>query len=244
MHNWLNGAEATWQQCRDYWAQYPCAILPLGATEQHGPHLPQNTDTLLAEAASRAVAQKTKGLLLPSVPVGYSWVWRDYPGTLSFSLDTLRAVVKDLASSLERGGCRSLLIMHGHGANPNPVKYALRELADEIDLRIMHQFYPHLDQLRQEVETEIWCGGNFHADEIETSMMLHLHPELVQMDRAVSEYPEPSIEYEMSSLPMGVLSQSGVFGDATAATGEKGERFFRMWVDRSAALWTEFLGDE
>ena len=71
-------------------------------------------------------------------------------------------------------------------------------------------------------------------------MMLHLHPHLVRMDRAVCEYPEPSIEYEMSTLPMGTLSQSGVFGDVTAATAEKGARFLDMWIERSAALWMEF----
>jgi creatinine amidohydrolase len=242
MENWLDSSTATWEECRDYLALHPCAILPMGATEQHGPHLPQNTDTLLAEAVARRVAEGSHGLLLPASPVGYSWVWRDYPGSLSFSFDTLRAVVKDLARSLDRNGCRAFLILHGHGANPNPVKYALRELADEMDLRILQVFYPHLDQLRGEVESEMWGGGNFHAEEVETSMMLFLHPDLVRMDRAVREYPDLSVEYEMSSLPMGALSQSGVFGDATVATMEKGERFLQLWVERTVELWAEFLG--
>ena len=72
MAAWLDAAAATWEECRDYLAVYPCAILPMGATEQHGPHLPQNTDTLLAAG----VARRTCGLLLPAQPVGYSWVWR------------------------------------------------------------------------------------------------------------------------------------------------------------------------
>ena len=137
-----------------------------------------------------------------------------------------------------------MLIVHGHGANPNPVKYAIREVADELELRILQVFYPHLEQLRRTVDTAMWAGGNFHAEEIETSMMLHLHPDLVRMDRAVCEYPEPSIEYEMSTLPMGALSKSGVFGDATAATAEKGARFLDMWVERTAAMWMEFLDSE
>ena len=134
MAAWLDAAAATWEECRDYLAAHSCAILPMGATEQHGPHLPQNTDTLLAQAAAAGVAHRTCGLLLPAQPVGYSWVWRDFPGSLTFSFDTLRAVVQDLAESLARGGCRSLLIVHGHGANPNPVKYAIREVADELEL--------------------------------------------------------------------------------------------------------------
>ena len=242
MQNWLDVATATWEECRDYLAEYPNAILPMGATEQHGPHLPQNTDTLLAEATAQRVAEQTRGLLLPALAVGYSWSWRDYPGTLSFSCDTLQAVVKDLASSLERSGCQSLLILHGHGANPNPVKYALRELSDVLELRVLQVFYPHLNQLRKEVESEMWGGGNFHAEEVETSMMLYLHPDLVRMDRALREYPDSAIEYDMSALPMGVLSQSGVFGDATVATRAKGERFLHLWVERVVELWEEFLG--
>ena len=215
----------------------------MGATEQHGPHLPQNTDTLLAQAVAAEVARQTRGLLLPALALGYSWVWRDYPGTLSLSFDTLQEVVKDVARSLERGGCRALLILHGHGANTNPVKYALRELTDELELRVLHVCYPHVEQLKEAVESEMWSGGNIHAEEVETSMMLHLYPELVRMERAVREYPEPAIEYDMSSLPMGALSRSGVFGDATVATAEKGARFEAMWVESSAALWTEFLGE-
>ena len=65
------------------------------------------------------------------MPIGYSWVWRDFPASLSFSFDTLRAVVKDIARSLERPGCRALLIVTAHGANPQPLKYTLRELRDE-----------------------------------------------------------------------------------------------------------------
>ncbi|HIC70120.1 MAG TPA: creatininase family protein [Candidatus Latescibacteria bacterium] len=186
---------------------------------------------------------RTRGLLLPALAVGYSWVWRDFPGTLTLSFDTLRAVVMDIARSLERGGCQALLILHGHGANANSVKYALRELADELELRTLHVCYPHVDQLKDAVETEMWCGGNFHAEEVETSMMLHRFPALVRMDRAVREYPQPSIEYDMSSLPMGALSESGVFGDATVATAEKGARFEAMWVEASAKLWTDFLGE-
>ena len=243
MENWLDAATATWEECRDYLAEHPCAILPMGATEQHGLHLPQNTDTLLAQAVAAEVAIRTRGLLLPALAVGYSWVWRDFPGTLTLSFDTLRAVVMDIARSLERGGCQALLILHGHGANVNSVKYALRELADELELRALHVCYPHLDQLKDAVETEMWCGGNIHAEEVETSMMLHRFPALVRMDRAVREYPQPSIEYDMSSLPMGALSESGVFGDATVATAEKGARFEAMWVEASAKLWTDFLGE-
>ena len=167
--NWLDAATATWPECHDFLKRHPFAILPMGATEQHGVHLPQNTDTILAETLAFHVAQRSSGLVLSALPIGYSWVWRDYAGALTLSFDTFRAVIKDIARSFKRNACRALLIITAHGANREPM--------------------------------------NFHAEEFETSLMLYLRPELGRMDRAVKEYPPDSMNYELSSLPMGVLSE-------------------------------------
>lgn len=239
--DWLDGGKATWEEIRDYWRQKPWAILPLGATEQHGPHLPQNTDTLLAQAVAAGVAQRRGGVVLPAMPVGYSWVWRDYPGSLTFSLDTFRAVVKDLARSLARNNCEVLLIISGHGANPQPLKYTIRELADELDMRIFQVFYPHLKTMISELESPLWEAQNFHAEEIETSMMLHLHADLVRWEKVVKEYPPKDPAYQMGAKPLGALSQSGVFGDATVASAAKGERWLAMWIDAIDTIWQELL---
>ena len=239
--NHLNAGTATWQECRDFLERHPYAILPLGATEQHGPHLPQNTDTLLAEALAAHVAQQSVGLVLPALPIGYSWVWRDCPGSLTFSFDTFRAAVKDIARSLDRNGCKAMMTITAHGANPQPLKYASRELADEIEIKILRVFYPNLSEIIADAESPTWLPMNFHAEEFETSLMLHLHPELVRMEKAVREYPPRSMGYEMSTLPMGALSESGVFGDATVATAEKGERWFHACVESIVEVWEEFL---
>lgn len=240
-NNWLDAAAATWPECRDFLARTPCAILPLGATEQHGPHLPQNTDTVIAEALALGVARQSVGLVLPPVPIGYSWVWRDWAGSLSFSFDTFREVIKDVARSLDRNGCKALMVLTAHGANPQPLKYTARELADEIEMAMLRMFYPDLDEIVADADSSVWLSSNFHAEEFETSLMLYLRPDLVRMDRAVAEYPPRSPDYEMSTLPMGALSESGVFGDATVATAEKGERWFGACVDRMARVWRAFL---
>jgi len=239
---WLDAATATWQEVAKFLKKHPAAILPLGATEQHGLHLPLATDTLLAEELARRVAQKSVGLVLPPLPFGYSWVWRDTPGTLTLSFDTFRAVIKDIARSLHRAGCQSLLLLTAHGANAQPLKYTVRELADELPLRILHLLYPGLSEiLRGTAESEMWLPGNFHAEEFETSLMLALHPDLVRMDKAVCEYPPRSVLYEHSALPMGALSQSGVFGDATVATPEKGAAWLEAAAEKMAQMWREFL---
>ncbi len=239
--NWLDAATATWEECSAFLKRHPCAILPLGATEQHGHHLPQNTDTILAEALALAVAKGSFGLVLPPLPVGYSWVWRNFPGTLTLSLDTFRSVVKDIARSLDRSGCRALLIITAHGANVQPLKYTVRELADEIALKILHVFYPDLTDILCDASSPMWQPMNFHADEFETALMLYLRPDLVRTEKAVKEYPPRSLDYEHSSLEMGALSQSGVFGDPTVATAEKGERWFQACAERIAKMWREFL---
>lgn len=244
MPPYLDAAAATWMECRDYLAGHPYAIMPLGATEQHGPHLPQNTDTLIAEALARRVAELSAGLVLPALPIGYSWVWRDYPGTLTFSLDTFRAVIRDIALSLNRNGCKALMLLSTHGANPPLVKYTIRELADEMDMRLLNVFYPNLPAIMSDADSPVWQPMNFHAEEFETSIMLHLYPERVFMERAVREYPPPSKAYSLSTLPMGALSASGVFGDPTAATAEKGARWFEACAQEIVKIWQPFIYGE
>lgn len=239
--DWLSAETATWEECRDFLQACPCAILPLGATEQHGPHLPQNTDTILAAELARRVAERTRGLVLPVLPVGYCWVWRDFPGSLTLSLDTFRAVIADLARSLDRVGCRALLLLTAHGANVGPLKYAARELKDELRLRMLYLLYPRLQEILRDADSEMWLPMNFHAEEFETSLLLHLRPELVRVERAVCEYPARSPDYLHSNLEMGALSRSGVFGDPTVASAEKGERWLAACVDAIAAEWQAFL---
>ena len=159
--------------------------------------------------------------MLPTLPLGYSWVWRDYPGSLTLAFDTFRAMVKDVARSMDRNGCQALLIITAHAANPEPLKYTIRELADELEMRILRVCYPGLSEVMADADSEMWLPMNFHAEEFETSLMLHLRPDLVRMDRAVREYPPTSLDYMMSSLPMGALSESGVVGYATVASAER-----------------------
>ena len=107
-NNYIDAATATWQECHDFLQRHPFAILPLGATEQHGLHLPQNTDSLIAEAIALQVGKKSVGMILPTIPIGYSWVWRDYPGSLTFSFDTFRSNIMDNDVRLDRNSCRAL----------------------------------------------------------------------------------------------------------------------------------------
>lgn len=242
MSRYLDASTATWEEAKAFLQRIPAAILPLGATEQHGPHLPQNTDTILASEICRRVAERTVGYLLPPIPITYSWVWRDFPGSTWIGTETFVHVTKDIVRSLERGGVRAMLIVTGHGANQAPLKYAVRELADESKVAILHGAPFGISGLVKETDSPLWLSPyELHAEELETSLMLAVRPDLVHMERAVADYPPIPEDYGHTVTSMGNLARSGVFGDATKATPEKGARWMEQIVDNIASLWREFL---
>lgn len=222
--------------------QCPVAILPMGATEQHGPHLPLGVDIILAEALSKRVAEITGATVLPAMPFGYSWVWRDDPGSVSLEAGTLEDVVVQVAESLARHGVRHLFLINGHEANASTMKQAARRLWDHKDVKVWRLFYPELATVMGEhCKSPTW-NGIVHACEFETSLMLAVAPELVDMSKAVREYPPADKGYFMGGRPMGELSQSGVFGDATLATAEKGEVMLEIFVQSMCGAVNEICG--
>lgn len=216
--------------------KFPVAILPLGATEQHGHHLPLGVDIYLAEGLSRRICEKTGALLLPAIPFGYSWVWRDIPGTVSLQQHHVESVIKDVAHSVSKYGIQTLILVNGHDANNASMKYATRELIDELDINVVYLFYPELEKvMEQHCESKPW-HGMIHACEMETSLMLALKPELVDMTKAVREYPDKPALYGKTTISLGELSNSGVYGDATLASKEKGEKLLESFVGKMVEL--------
>lgn len=215
---------------------YPVAILPLGATEQHGYHLPLGVDIFLAEGISKILSEETGALLLPALPFGYSWVWRDIPGTVSLEQDNVENIIKDVAHSLHRYGVKFLVLVNGHDANNSSMKYATRELMDELDMTIIYLFYPNMENIRNKYCSSPTWHGMIHACEFETSLMMALKPELVNMKKAVSEYPEKPALYGQSTISLGDMSESGVYGDPTVASKDKGEHMLKEFVNEMKML--------
>lgn len=211
--------------------EFPVAILPLGATEQHGHHLPLGVDSLLADHLSNKLSEKTNALVLPTLPFGYSWVWRDIPGTVSIEQHILEDIIKNVAHSVSRYGVKLLILVSGHDSNKSSMKYATRELMDELDMPVIYLFYPNLEKILDEhCDSPTW-HGMIHACEFETSLMLATNEHLVQMDKAVREYPEKSPLYGKSTLSLGSISKSGVYGDATLATRDKGRKMLEAFIE-------------
>lgn len=219
----LDVASASWEDVAAAIAGGLIAVLPVGAVEQHGPHLPLLTDAVLAGGVSRRIAEGCDGLLLPAIAYGDAWTAEGWAGTLSLSPDTLRHTVEDIGRGLKRMGVRGLVTVNGHFGNREPINLAARALS-EAGFPVLHLDYPRLEALAAEVmESEPAGPGFYHADEVETSMMLALAPETVRMERAGPEYPEFPELFGSEPMKLSAFNRSGVFGDPRPASVEKGE---------------------
>lgn len=216
-------------------------IVPTGAIEQHGPHLPVGVDAILGQAWLRHalphLPARAPVYVAPPVTYGKSNEHAGFPGTLSVSARTLRRVLRALAGQLAALGFRRLAVLNTHGGNSSVLVYTLRELQTGLGLQagLLGGHY-RADQDPQE------AAYGFHAGEWETALMLACAPDLVRMDRAVCEYParlddpgelRPEAAAATFSWLTREISLSGVMGDATRATPDKGARWL---AEASAAL--------
>ena len=163
----------------------------------------------------------------------------DRIGTVTIRQDILREILKDVVRSVERYGVKILIFMNGHEANRSVIKYAIREIQDETDVKVLGMFYPGMEEIYDKyMETPTW-GGMFHACEFETSLMLAVKPETVHMERAVQEYPVRPTTYGMDNTSIGELSVSGTYGNPVPATEEKGEMMLEQFTENISAVIEE-----
>jgi creatinine amidohydrolase len=232
-------------------------IAPLGSFEQHGPHLPLTTDTDLVTAIADAVerAMPEKVLLLPTLWIGHSTHHMHFAGTLDIPQMHYIGVIQDLCRSILAMSATRVLLLNGHGGNDVPVRAALREVKTELKGRAgVHVLYAAYWMLaaasiREIRESEM--GGLGHACEMETSLMLHLHPDRVHMELARRDGPQHTSPYRKSDMQHAKpaysvnefheISESGVVGHPDLATAEKGARFFDAIVRDTAAFVEDLL---
>ncbi|WP_322799162.1 creatininase family protein [Thermoflexus sp.] len=228
----LSGAEA--QRCL---RERRLAILPIGALEAHGPHLPTGTDNLLATAIAERVAERVGGVLLPVLPYGQVWSLQDFPGSLSISAETLTRLLVELGLSLQRQGAALLAIINGHVGNGPALQAAARQLYQQKGPLTYVFTYPGLGEIALQVcSSRPLPGGYFHADEIETSMALYVAPDLVRMDQAAPEEPQLPPDFLYRPVPWSEITRTGVLGDPTQATPEKGAALIEGIVERIVAV--------
>ncbi len=229
------------------------AVLPLGAIEQHGPHLPVSTDAVIAEEmAIRAldrVPDDVPALLLPTQTVGKSNEHLAYPGTLTLSAKTLMDLWFEVAEGVHRAGLAKVLFVNAHGGQPQVMEIVARELRVRHGMLAVSSSWWHMG-LPEGLVTADEARHGIHGGTVETSMMLHLRPELVHMEKAenfVSVLPETEAANQHLRYVGGVgigwqaqdLHPAGVAGDASAATAELGEMIVIHVATKLAELVAE-----
>jgi creatinine amidohydrolase len=214
-------------------------IIPVGAVEQHGPHLPVGVDSLIGQARlDRALPLLPDGLnvwVAPAIQIGKSNEHTGYPGTLIVSKTVLRRQLLAIARQLKDWGFRSIAILNTHGGNRQVLNYTTREMEDELGMRV----HPLSYSSGMEVDPQEAAFG-FHAGQIETAIMLEIMDEgTIDMSRACCEFParledpgklRPECAPAIYSWISADVSKSGIMGDATAATPEWG----KAWMDAEA----------
>jgi creatinine amidohydrolase len=216
-------------------------ILPLGATEQHGPHLPLGVDTFRAAAlAERVAACLPQALLAPVLPIGCSDEHSGFPGLLSLNPETLAALILDCAHRMVAWGVRRLVLISAHGGNDTALAYAAERLRKELpDLAVwlpddlLSANEASLAVARQDDISPAALG--LHAGESETSEMLCLRPDLVQPEPWAPGYTGDmaAIIPRLRELGLQPVTPNGILGDPTRANAERGARYLDA---RAAAI--------
>jgi creatinine amidohydrolase len=198
-------------------------LLPVGATEQHGPHLPLDTDTRIAVAVAERVAERSVDTVVaPPVAIGASGEHAGFPGTLSIGTKVLVDVLTEIVRTAGPEFAR-IVVVNGHGGNAYALRAAVATCAAEGR------------------PLDVWSvrlpGADAHAGRTETSLMLHLAPELVVLEAAEAGNTGPLDELLPTMMERGVreVSSNGVLGDPTGATAEEGAVLLAALVDDAIA---------
>jgi len=229
----------TWPQAERRFAEVDVALLPVGAIEQHGPHLPLDTDAWDAERLCDDVAKacsRPRPIVLPLIPYGVSYHHDDFAGTISVSPDTLSKMVHEIGIAAARNGVHKLLIINGHGGNAAALHFAAQMINRDTGIFTAVDTGESSDT---DIDELTETPNDVHAGEVETSTTLALRPELVQMSLAKSMVPRFSSHYLDFTSKRGVgwyahtkkISETGVLGDPTKASADKGRQMWQIMID-------------
>ena len=195
-------------------------VVPIGSLEQHGPHLPLDTDTVIAQAVAAGAAERLGGWCAPPVAYGSSGEHQAFAGTTSIGTPTLARLVVELVRSL-RYWASEVVLVNGHGGNLEAVRAGVDQLVSE-----------------GHAVRAVWCsapGMDAHAGRAETSLMLHLRPDSVRVGlaEAGNTSPLPALMPHLRHGGVAAVSRNGVLGDPDGATGEEGRQLLAAMVARA-----------
>ena len=232
-------------------------VLPVGATEQHGPQLPLDTDIVISYEVAKAAAERTGSVVAPPIYYGISQHWMGFPGTMSIEYDTWIRFVTQVCQSLSKHGFRKVVILNGHGGNSGAIQLVAQNVAESSGGKTLVAAFSYWDVSYEQVNNIRGSafGTMGHSCELETSLQLHLRQDLVKMERAVSNPRTRDSRFEPIDMmdpkryifvytvggggASGHPGNLGVLGDPTIATKTNGKKFFDAIVGQVAGVLTE-----
>lgn len=235
--------ELTWQDVNALNRERTVVIIPLGAVEQHGPHLPLGTDSFLASAAAEEIASQVSDicLLTPCLWLGASLHHMPFPGTLSHSFEGFHEDIRRTVTSLADHNFIKFMTINGHGGNVDSMNIVFRELRHKrpnLQLAAANYFDFVDPELYQQMKGPI--KGIRHACEAEVSLMLHKHPNLVRKDKLRDDGLAPSPQIPGLISIFDEITEEGSLGYATLATAELGALFWDSIVKNGAKAVRNF----
>jgi creatinine amidohydrolase len=205
------------------------AVVPIGSTEQHGHHLPINTDSIIAQALANRLGEKlNNSIVLPVLPFSASFEHAGFPGFVSLNASTIISVVKDIISSVERMGVKKTIIINGHGGN-----MLLGNIAQEMNIDkpriLVVPNRKHWDKAYEKSGLSTSLSNDMHAGEGETSLLMYLYKnDIVKLDKLVDS---PSTNRTLFNvLGMKAYSKTGAIGFPSRASADKGKLLFEHLV--------------
>ncbi len=242
--------ELTWPEAKNRFQEMDVALLPVGSIEQHGPHLPLDTDSFDADYLARQVAcqcSDPKPIVFPLIPYGVSYHHDEFSGTISVTNETLSRLVYEIGMSAARNGIKKLLIINGHGGNEPTLNFAAQMINRDARIFVGVDSGETSDV---DIDAMIDTPNDVHAGEIETSTTLAIRPELVKMEATQTSIPSFSSRYLNFTSKRGVswyaythrISPSGTMGDPTKASAEKGQTMWDIMITHLVNLVEDLKG--
>lgn len=231
--------EMSWKEFEKRREMTDLVIIPSGAFEVYGPHLPLGTDILASQRIAEMVAEEVNAIVGPALEVGESAMLDEFPGTITIKPESFKAYMNDTVQSLKRWGMKDFLFINTHVGNVPIITQISDELLRSDDIRCAQVDYWRFLKTLDDGIIETGDLAHAHASEAGTSVMMHLYPELCDLDNWINEPPNVENEFpDIHHYPkLSTLTKSGTIGNATVASKEKGEKL----VDRSLNRILDFL---
>ena len=234
--------DQTWPELGDYFEDESLAFVPLGSTEQHGPHLPEATDAIIAQGFAREAARRTGYLCTPTVDIGVSPHHRQFHGTMWVDAPVFRDYVESFTRNLTYHGIDRVIFVNAHGGNVDHLREVGRRLRDDEELYAIEWMWD--ESITERIE-EVFETPGPHGGPKETSLVWHLRPELVREDRikdardgGLTEFGEETGRVHGARTFYDAIDNTGngVLGDQTDASPEVGEELFEAACDHLVEL--------